>query len=172
MPVSVAKWGCSGIQIPSNITALYGNVFLGPCNPSNPYNESSAGTSGTTIERGLVFFQDRTAITAYMPTFGGGRAFTIVGSMYFHNCNSSGTGTNCSSSAYVDNVGFGGIGAGMGGTDSTTGGCTYTQSTTTVCSTVFGTIVADQLSVQGGYSLYVDLNPQTLLTTQKISLLR
>jgi hypothetical protein len=169
MPVSVAKWGCSSIQIPSNITALYGNVFLGPCNTSNPYTESS---SGTQIERGLVFYQDRTAITAYMPTFGGGRAFTIVGSMYFHNCNSSGTGTNCSSSAYVDNVGFGGIGAGMGGTDNTVGGCTYTQSTATVCSTVFGTVVADQLSVQGAYSLYVDLNPQTTLTTQKISLLR
>jgi hypothetical protein len=169
MPVSVAQWGCPGIQMPSNITALYGNVFLGPCNTSNVYSESY---SGTQVERGLVFFQDRTAITAYMPTFGGGRAFTIVGSMYFHNCNSSGTGTNCSSSAYVDNVAFGGIGAGMGGTDNTTGGCTATQSTSTICSTVFGTVVADQLSVQGNYSLYVILNPMTTLTTLKVSLLR
>ena len=167
LPVSVAQWGCPNIQMPSGITALYGNVFLGPCNSSNPYSEPSPA-----VERGLVFYQDRTAITAYMPTFGGGRAFTIVGSMYFHNCNSSGTGTNCSSSAYVDNVAFGGIGAGMGGTDNTVGGCTGTQSTSTVCSTVFGTVVADQLSVQGNYSLYVILNPATTLTTLKVSLLR
>lgn len=167
MPASVATWGCPGMSYPSVFTRLYGNVFLGPCNTSNPYSEPSP-----IVERGLVFFQQRTPITAYMPTFGGGRAFTIVGSMYFHDCNSGGSGSGCGSGDYVDQIAFGGIGAGMGGTDITTGGCTGWQSTASICTTVFGTIVSDQLSVQGGYSLYVILNPLSTLQTLKVAILR
>lgn len=70
-------------EIPATID---GNVLLAPC--SGTYGDPSGQY------RGFLYFQDRSAAAA--PSWQGGGATLAAGFMYFHQCRSDGSGTNCS----------------------------------------------------------------------------
>jgi len=88
------------------------------------------------------------------PSWGGGGSSLMAGTMYFHQCVTSGsdTGQGCVSGAFNDQVSLGGG----------SGSSTY----------VLGDIIADQLQLQGNSSITMDLNPSAAYTTLKASLLQ
>jgi hypothetical protein len=108
-------------------------------------------TLGT--QRGMLFFQDRSA-TGVNPSWGGGGQFLLAGTMYFHSCNSSGTGTGCGSAStyYGDNLTLQG----------NSGSGTY----------VLGNIITDNLSLGGTSGITMDLNPNPAYWLLKASLLQ
>jgi hypothetical protein len=74
--------------------------------------------------------------------------------MYFHSCNSSGTGTGCSApSAYYNDI-FSLIG--------NSGSGTY----------VLGSIVTDNLTLGGTSGITMDLNPTKAYSIMKVSILQ
>ena len=159
-------------SVPANITnagGVTGNVLLGPCqapttatatNPSKTNYGDPLGTDDPIGEqRGLVFFQDRSADLATaknQPSFGGGGAFGIDGTFYFHYCSStSGDGTtaqNCTSTDFTDQLT-------LSGNSSSN-------------SFVIGDVVVDELNWGGTSGLEMDLNPNALYYVLKASLLQ
>jgi len=164
-------------HLPAALTALTGNVLLGPCvAPSQGPSYSGLGSTyaggynygdplGTTDpvgeQRGMLFFQNRDTQLANnnMPTWGGGGGFGVVGNMYFHRCNSStvsggGSAANCQlpPNGYTDVFTMG------GGSSSNTW--------------VVGNIVTDKLSIGGGSTLNMELNPASVYYTLRASLLQ
>jgi putative Flp pilus-assembly TadE/G-like protein len=159
-------------DVPANIKTaggVSGNVLLGPCraptsvtatNPSKTNYGDPLGTNDPIGEqRGIVFFQDRSADLATaknQPSFGGGGAFGIDGTFYFHYCSStSGDGTeaqSCSTSDYTDQLTLSGNSASN--------------------SFVIGDIVVDQLNFGGTSGVEMDLNPAALYYVLKASLLQ
>ena len=150
-------------SVPSNLSGggsgvnLQGNILVGPC--TGYYGDplgSSAPTSTSTPpgpgeQRGFLFFQDRSG-TNVNPSWGGGGTFTLAGTMYFHSCNSTGTGTNCGAlSTYFNDI------FQLGGSS---GAQTY----------VLGDIVTDNLTLQGNATINMDLNPSTAFNLLKASL--
>lgn len=124
--------------------ALPGNVLLAPC----------TGTYGDPLGqyRGLLFFQDRS--TAAGGGWGGGGGFLLAGSMYFHQCNASGTGTGC----------------GAAGTDYN---ALFTlQGNSGSASYILGEIVTDNLAMGGTPNINMALNPYASYSILKVSLLR
>ena len=95
-----------------------------------------------------------TLTSSNQPSWQGGGAFLISGSLYFHQCNSSGidSGTGCSTSAYTDQLSIGGNSSGT--------------------SYILGDIVVDQLSLNGTPNLYMDLSPNALFFVFRASLLQ
>src|SRR5438445_6225352 len=79
-----------GIDSSGNQTGA--NLLLGAC--SGYYGDPLGGTEAGGMQRSFLFFQDRAA-TGVNPNWGGGGQFLLAGTMYFHSCNSSGTGVNC-----------------------------------------------------------------------------
>jgi Flp pilus assembly protein TadG len=142
---------------PGNVPAtLTGNVFLAPC--SGPYGDQNYdATKGR--QHGVLVFQDRSA-TSVTSTAGGGGSYALAGTIYLHSCESTGlsatcsfpTGTvNSSSSNYFrDTFQLGG----------NTGSQSY----------VLGEIIVDNLVLQGGGSIYMDLNPSTVNNIYKAAL--
>jgi hypothetical protein len=154
-------------QIPSNLPAsLSGSVLLGPCHlptetaictPNCNINYGDPqGTSGPLgQQRGFLFFQNRGQNADTNPEWTGGGQFLLSGTMYFHQCVTTGsdTGVNCNAAtAYHDHLTLGGN-AGSG---------TY----------VLGQIVADQVELNGTSGLTMDLNPASVFTILKASLLQ
>ena len=79
----------------------------------------------------------------------------LAGTMYFHQCVTSGsdTGQGCdTANAFHDQLGLGG----------NSGSSTY----------VLGDIIVDQLSVGGSGSIVMDLNPSAAYTTLKAALVQ
>jgi hypothetical protein len=151
--------------VPSNLQGtpagtgvnLQGNILLGPCtgyygDPLGASEPTAASTPpGPGEQRGFLFFQDRSG-TNVQPSWGGGGVFTLAGTMYFHSCNSSGTGTNCGSpSTYFNDI------FSLGGNS---GANTY----------VLGDIIADNLTLQGTATINMDLNPTNAFNILKASL--
>jgi Flp pilus assembly protein TadG len=154
-------------SIPSNLPAsLSGSVLLGPCQAGtiSPYCDGNCGTNygdpaGAAdplgVQRGFLFFQNRAKNAGTNPEWQGGGQFLLSGTMYFHQCVTSGsdTGAGCSAaSAYNDKVTLGG----------NSGSGTY----------VLGQIVADQVKLTGTSGLTMDLNPSTVFSILKASLLQ
>jgi hypothetical protein len=161
-------------DVPANLKTLggvSGNVLLGPCRaptttfPTNPSNTNYGDPLGTNDpigeQRGIVFFQDRSADLATaknQPNFGGGGAFGLDGTLYFHYCSSSsGDGTtappsSCSTSDYTDQLTMNGNSASN--------------------SFVIGDIVVDELNFSGTSGIEMDLNPAALYYVLKASLLQ
>lgn len=128
------------------VTSLGGNILLGIC----------SGTYGDPLgqNRGLLFFQDRST-TGTTPSWGGGGQFLLAGNMYFHSCNSSGTGTGCGTVAsgyYSDQFSLSG----------NSGSGTY----------VLGDIVTDQLLLGGTSGISMQLNPASAYNILKVQLLQ
>jgi len=157
----------SASQIPSNLpSTLTGNVLLAPCqaatvttlcapNCAINYGDPDGTSDPLGEQRGFLFFQDRAKNASTNPSWQGGGQTLLSGTMYFHECVTSGsdTGTGCSAaSAYNDNLTLGG----------NSGSGTY----------VLGQIVADQISLGGTSGITMDLNPTAVYSTLKASLLQ
>ena len=153
-------------QVPGNIPAtLTGSVLLAPCQaptvnalclPNCGLNFGDPlGTSDPNGEqRGILFFQNRAVNAGNNPSWSGNGSMLLAGTMYFHQCVTSGsdTGQGCVGTAYNDLFS-------LGGTPSSS---TY----------VLGDVIVDQLSLSGNAGLTMDLNPSAAYTTLKASLLQ
>ena len=131
-----------------------GNVLLGQCTSKGTYlGSASTDTSGTV--RGLLFFQDRAnADTNGQASMQGGGGLVLSGSLYFHHCNASGTGTGC----LQPPSGFKAFFQLQGNP----GGSTY----------VLGNITADELILSGNGNVSMALNPDAVYNILKASLYR
>ena len=139
-------------QIPNNLPAtLTGNVMLGPC--SGAYGDPLGAADPLGIQRGILFFQDRSTLSANQ-SWGGSGSFLLAGTMYFHSCNAAGTGTGCGAAGTYYNDMF----TLQGGS----GSSTY----------VLGDIIADNITLSGNSSITMDLNPTKAFTILKASLLQ
>jgi hypothetical protein len=164
---------CNGSSsVPTNIKnagGVGGNVLLGPCRaptsatPTNPSKTNYGDPLGTSDpigeQRGIVLFQDRSADLATaknQPSFGGGGAFGVAGSLYFHYCSaSSGDGTtaeSCPNTNFTDQLTLSGNSASS--------------------SFVMGDVVTDELNFGGTSGVEMDLNPAALYYVLKASLLQ
>jgi len=162
-------------NLPANLdptsVGISGSVLLAPCtepkdstmcapncsvNGGTGFGDPLGPTDPAGIQRGMLFMQNRaqTLSNVNMPNWQGGGAFLLSGSMYFHQCVTSGsdTGTGCSTSAFTDQLTFGGNPAGT--------------------SYVLGDIVVDQLKLNGSPNLYMDLSPNSSFYIFKASLLQ
>lgn len=163
----------SASQIPSNLTALgslQGSILLAPCQKPTVSSLCASANSNVNCtlnfgdplgtsdpngeQRGILFFQDRGLATASSPSWDGGGASLLAGTIYFHQCVTSGTdtGQGCSSSAYGDQMTLGG----------NSGSSTY----------VLGDIIVDQLQLGGTSGITMDLNPSAAYTTLKAALVK
>jgi Flp pilus assembly protein TadG len=141
---------------------LSGNVLLGPCQAPTSggtnYGDPLGVTDPLGMQRGMLFFQDRSANLAAsgnQPSWGGGGSFGLAGFMYFHYCNSAngaGLGTNCSASAYTTQFSLQG------------GSCSS--------SFVIGETITDKLSLGGNPCIEMDLNPGALFYVLKATLVQ
>jgi len=143
---------------------LSGSVLLGPCklptvslfcdpNCAINYGDPQGTADPIGEQRGFLFFQNRAKNASTNPNWQGGGQFLLSGTMYFHQCVTSGSdiGTGCSAaSAYHDNILLGG----------NSGSGTY----------VLGQIVADQVTLGGTSGLTMDLNPSTVFSILKASI--
>lgn len=141
--------------VPSNLPGtLTGNVLLAPC--TGPYGdpiEAVGGTDPLGEQRGMLFFQDRSA-SGVSASWGGGGSFLLAGTMYFHHCNATGTGTSCGSApTYYD---------AMFSLAGNSGSSTY----------VLGDIVTDNLTLGGTSGITMDLNPTSAFNILKATLLQ
>ena len=152
--------------IPGNLPAtLSGTVLLGPCqapptvsalcdpNCGINYGDPLGTTDPLGEQRGFLFFQNRAKNANTNPQWQGGGQFLLSGTMYFHQCVTTGsdTGVNCSTAnAYHDIVTLGG----------NSGSGTY----------ILGQVVADQVSLGGSSGLTMDLNPTTVYSILKASI--
>lgn len=134
-----------------------GNVLLGQCTAGGTWIGATvngqAETSGGV--RGLIFFQDRANTDNHgQASMQGGGGLVISGNMYFHNCNSGGSGTGCSNpttgyNAFLQLQG-------------TPGSGTY----------VLGNITADSFVLSGNGAVAMSLNPNAVYNVLKASLIR
>lgn len=156
-----------GTGSPSPGININGNILLAPCtgyygDPLGASAPTAASTPpGVGEQRGFLYFQDRSA-TGVQPGFGGGGQFLLAGIMYFHSCVSTtsdaGAGVQCSpvpstpttSSSFQDIFSLSG----------NSGASTY----------VLGEIVTDNLTLGGGGTINMDLNPSTAFNILKASL--
>jgi hypothetical protein len=146
---------------PGNVPAtLTGNVLLAPC--TGKYGDQNPVASKG-IQHGVLFFQDRTATGLSGnngPNAGGGGSYALAGTMYFHSCDPTGTASTCNfptgtvnstnGNYFRDNFQLGGG----------SGSQSY----------VLGEIIVDNITLQGGGSIYMDLNPSTVNNIFKAAL--
>lgn len=151
-------------NMPSSLTSA---VLLGPCQkPTGPgvptlcapncslnYGDPQGVSDPLGEQRGFLFFQNRAKNAGTNPNWQGGGVMLLAGTMYFHQCVTSGsdTGVSCSTaSAFNDNVTFNG----------TPGTTTY----------ILGQIIVDQLTLSGNPAIIMDLNSQTSYSILKASI--
>ena len=157
-----SNFTCPGASAPPSQlnlpTQVPGNVFLGQCTGSGTWvgattTNGLTDTSGTV--RGLIFFDDRAnGDTNGQPHMQGGGGLVLSGNLYFHNCNSGGTGTNCS----LPSTGYNGLFELQG----TPGAGTY----------VLGNVTTDSFVEGGNASLNMALNPNAVYNILKASLIQ
>jgi Putative Flp pilus-assembly TadE/G-like len=140
-------------EVPANLpTTITGNLLMGPC--TGPYGDPLGTDDPIGEQHGIVFFGNR-SVAAAAPAWGGGGTAALLGSLYFHYCNSpdgAGLGSNCPTTAFTDQMTL------QGNPGST--------------SYIVGNIVTDQLQVQGTPQIFMDLNPNALYYVIKASLLQ
>jgi putative Flp pilus-assembly TadE/G-like protein/putative Tad-like protein involved in Flp pilus assembly len=139
--------------VPDNLknTTLTGNVLLAPC--TGAYGDPLGAADPLGVQHGMLFFQDRSTLSANQ-SWGGSGSFLLAGTMYFHSCNASGTGTGCGAAGTYLNDIF----TLQGGS----GSSTY----------VLGDIIADNIALGGNSTITMDLNPTRAFTILKASLLQ
>jgi hypothetical protein len=154
-PFTASSLKCTGTStLPGNLpgtTAIQGNVLMAPC--SGYYGDPLGSSDPQGIQRGMLFFQDRSASTV-SANWGGVGQFLIAGILYFHHCNASGTGEGCGAPpTYYD------------GAFSLSGNsCSGTY--------VLGSIVVDNLTLGGSSCIIMDLNSSAAYLIMKASLIR
>jgi len=128
---------------------INGSVLLAPC--TGTYGDQL----GLGLSRGILMMQNRGRAysNSNMPNWQGGGAFLLSGSLYFHQCGTSGNdtpGLNCPASAYTTELTFGGNASGT--------------------SYVLGDIITDRLKINGSSGVAMDLspNPQTFVFTASL----
>jgi hypothetical protein len=143
-------------KLPANLpaTVTVGNILLAPC--SGYYGDPLGTNDPLGEQRNILFFQDRSA-TGVGAQWGGGGQFLLAGTMYFHACiGASGAGVGCTQTAStkssLDALTLSGN-AGSG---------TY----------VLGQIVADEIALSGTPDITMDLNPTSVFSILKASLLQ
>lgn len=151
-------------NLPNTIT---GSVLLAPCtgqygdplvwaakSAKNPLGDPTADTNG--VQRGILFFQNRSIAPpkANQPNYSGGGQFLLAGTMYFHQCVTTGsdTGEGCTPSAFNTIFQLNG----------NPGATTY----------ILGDIIADQIANKGNPDVTMDLSPTSTYSTLKASLLQ
>jgi hypothetical protein len=146
---------CAGTStLPGNLSAtttIQGNVLIAPC--TGYYGDPLGSSDPLGIQRGILFFQDRSA-SGVSATWTGNSQFLLAGSMYFHHCNASGTGTGCGApSTYYD--------------------ADFSLSATS-CSDAYvvGSIVVDNLAFAGSSCLTIDPNPSEAYWIMKATIVR
>jgi hypothetical protein len=151
LPYGVACTSTS--QVPSNLqnATLTGNVLLAPC--TGTYGDPLGASDPLGVQRGMLFFQDRSTLSANQ-SWGGGGSFLLAGTMYFHSCNAAGTGVNCGAAGTYYNDIF--------TLQGNSGSSTY----------VLGDIVADNIALGGSSTITMDLNPTKAFTIVRASLLQ
>ena len=167
-PFSTANEKCTATSsIPSFVpSTIDDSVLLAPCTGTygDPF-ELVGQTDPLGRQRGMLFFQNRSL--RGQVNFGGQGTLLMAGAMYAHRCTTSGsdTGAGCvdptsaqcngsagDSSSYCSSITFG------GGSGSST--------------FVLGSIVTDVLSLGGGTTLAMTLNPGAAYITYKATMFR
>jgi len=147
-PPSPTPVQCPGGPAPNANLALPatlpGNILLAPC--TGTYGDPSGEN------RGILFFGDRASSAG--GGWGGGGGFLLAGSMYFHHCNASGTGVSCGAYPAFYNEIF------------------TLQGNSGSSSYVLGNIITDNLSLGGNPTINMALNPGSVYSILKASLLR
>lgn len=151
-------------HVPANLPAtLTGNALLAPCKGTwgDPYLAAGlAVPANPGTQRGILFFQDRSAM-GVQSTAGGGGSYAMAGTFYFHSCSSTAidgtTGTSCSSPTTYSNGFYFNDTLQMQGNP---GASSY----------ILGEIIVDNLSLGGSASIYMDLSPSSALNVYKASL--
>jgi Flp pilus assembly protein TadG len=143
--------GGAGVDIGKDASgnAVGANILLAPC--TGYYGDPLGAADPLGVQRGFVFFQDHSARDVN-PSWGGGGQFLLAGTMYFHSCNASGTGTACGTAPTYYNDIF--------TMQGNSGSNTY----------VLGQIVADNLALGGTSGITMDLNPNVAFSLLKASL--
>jgi len=157
-------------SLPKNMPGtLTGTVLLGPC--KKPDSSVPTGTllcdpncnlnfgdpQGTSDplgeQRGFLFFQNRGQNAGTAPKWNGGGQFLLAGTMYFHQCVTTGTdtGTGCSNTNAFNDV------FNLQGNSASN---TY----------ILGQIIVDQLGLGGNTGLVMDLNSNTAYNILKASI--
>jgi hypothetical protein len=142
---------------PGNVPpTLTGNVFLGAC--TGEFGDANYN-SNKGRQHGILFFQDRTA-KGVTTTAGGGGSYALAGTIYVHSCESTGTSSTCTFPTGTVNS----SNANYFRDTFQLGGGSGSQSY------VLGEIIVDNLLLQGGGSIYMDLNPSTVNNIFKATL--
>jgi hypothetical protein len=139
--------------LPVNIpSAISDSVLLGPC--TGTYGDPLGTNDPIGEQRGVLFFQNRATSSSAQPNWGGSGQFLLAGTMYFHQCATSGTdtGLNCQSTAYNDVLTLAG--------DACAG------------SYIIGEIIVDQLNGNGAACITIDLQQNPTHYLLKAALLQ
>lgn len=139
--------------LPVNIpSAISDSVLLGPC--TGTYGDPLGTNDPIGEQHGVLFFQNRATSSSAQPNWGGGGQFLLAGTMYFHQCATSGTdtGLNCQPTAYNDVLTL----------------------TGDVCASsyVIGEIIVDQLNGNGAACITIDLQQNPTHYLLKAALLQ
>jgi hypothetical protein len=147
---------------------IIGNVLLAPCSLNGTWSNPSSGSGPSTTYaqyRGMLFFEDRgnsgttgnnKQVTA---DWGGGGQFLLAGTMYFHQCKVTTTGTDVGTGCAANTpVPFNDIFQLSGGSSSGT----Y----------VLGEIITDQLQLGGNSAINMQLDPNPASNVLKVALLQ
>ncbi len=154
---SNSLWACPGGTAPPSQLGLpsflNGNVLMGQCTAGGTYIGATGETSGAV--RGLLFFDDRANnMIDRQPSMQGGGGLVLAGNLYFHNCNSAGTGTDCDEPPAGYNAFF------------------QLQGNPSSGTYVLGNITADELVLSGNGSISMALNPNAIYHIMKATLLQ
>jgi len=152
---SASSLRCTGTSaLPGNLsstTAIQGNVLTAPC--TGYYGDPLGSADPSGVQRGILFFQDRSA-SSVSASWGGNGQFLAAGTIYLHHCNSSGTGTACGApSTYYDAI------FSMSGNS-----CAGTY--------LVGNLVVDNLTLGGTSCLTMDLSSSASYWVMKATLAR
>jgi hypothetical protein len=139
--------------LPVNIpSAISDSVLLGPC--TGTYGDPLGTNDPIGEQRGVLFFQNRATSSSAQPNWGGSGQFLLAGTMYFHQCATSGTdtGLNCQPAAYNDVLTL----------------------TGDVCagSYIIGEVIVDQLNGNGAACITIDLQQNPTHYLLKAALLQ
>lgn len=147
-PFSSNLISCTGGPPPAYLPGSFdGSVLLAPCRP--PTNTGLCAPNCSLPFRGILFFQNRGSAGSATATWSVGGNWLLGGTLYFHQCVSSGTDTSAGCTAYNDLVSLSGGGAN---------------------SSVLGAVIADRMSLSG--PLTMDLSSTAAYQTVKATLVQ
>jgi len=131
---------------------LQGNILLAPCTGTYGQIDVDPNTGATAPARGMLFFQNRATNGA--GDWGGGGEFLLAGTIYFHQCNASGTGVGCSPPPTAYNASF------------------KLQGNSCSATYIIGNIDTDKLIMGGTPCIKMSLDPYAVQRVLKATLIR